>query len=151
MKPLTKKIVLLFLALFLFQCEGQVMGDGPLVPIQIGDSNLQVEVAATPQKRQRGLMYRSALPDNEGMLFVFPETQALSFWMKNTLIPLDIGFFDEQGFLIEYKTMQPDNGKKIHTSSEPAKYALEMNQGWFKKHGIKKYDRLSLPQTITAE
>jgi uncharacterized membrane protein (UPF0127 family) len=106
-----------------------------------------VELAVTPEQRQKGLMYRKSLPENEGMLFVFPEEAIQNFWMKNTYIPLDVAFFDKDGYLIEYQSMEP-NSEIIHQSSEPAKYALEMNQGWFKKQNIKRYSKLKLPQNV---
>ncbi len=116
--------------------------------IRVGGYPVTAEIAATPEERQRGLMYRTSMEENEGMLFVFPREEIKSFWMKNTYIPLDVGYFDSQGFLIEYMTMQPDDGSRLHTSSEPALYALEMNQGWFRKHGLKKYAKLELPVAV---
>lgn len=116
--------------------------------IKVGGVSVRAEIAATPADRERGLMYRSSLPQNEGMLFIFPEAKFQAFWMKNTLIPLDIGYFDDQGFLIEVVQMKPDDGTARYPSSEPALYALEMNAGWFEKHGLKKYARLELPRPI---
>lgn len=116
--------------------------------IKVGGVSIRAEIAATPPDRERGLMYRTSMPENEGMLFVFPEAKFQAFWMKNTLIPLDIGFFDDQGFLIEVLHMKPDDGTARYPSSEPALYALEMNAGWFEKHGLRKYARLELARTI---
>jgi len=122
--------------------------------ILVGDSHIRAEIAATPDERERGLMYRTSLGENEGMLFVFPQTSMQAFWMKNTLIPLDVGFFDDQGFLIEALTMSVDKPdvdpekRPTYNSSEPALYALEMPAGWFKKKEIRKYARLVLPRPI---
>ncbi len=115
--------------------------------IYVDDHQILVELAITSEQRQKGLMFRTSLPENEGMLFVFPEEAIQNFWMKNTPIPLDVAFFDEEGYLIEYQSMEP-NSETIHQSSEPAKYALEMNQGWFKKRNIKRYAKLKLPQNV---
>ena len=76
------------------------------------------------------------LPENRGMLFVFPYTTALSFWMMNTFIPLSIAYLDEAGVIINIADMKPQTTDP-HPSSRPARYALEMNQGWFAKRGIK--------------
>ena len=126
------------------------------IEVKLGPHTLLVEVAVTQRERNRGLMFRTSLGENEGMLFVFPRpARTLSFWMKNTLIPLDVGYFDDQGFLIEVVPMAPEPGKadddlKTYPSSEPAVYALEMEQGWFKKKGIRKYERLILPYAING-
>jgi len=116
--------------------------------IKVGGTAVRAEIAANPPDRERGLMYRTSMPENEGMLFIFPEAKFQAFWMKNTLMPLDIGYFDDQGFLIEVVQMKPDDGTARYPSSEPALYALEMNAGWFEKHGIRKYARLELPRPM---
>lgn len=100
-------------------------------------------------------MFRTNLPPDQGMIFVWPEADYRNFWMKNTLIPLDIAYFDDQFFLINIEHMKPDDQSGDYgnyKSLEPAKYAIEVNQGWFKKNNIKKYDKLDLlQQTIIAE
>ncbi|MBL8021445.1 MAG: DUF192 domain-containing protein [Leptospirales bacterium] len=116
--------------------------------IRVGEFTISAEIAASPSERERGLMYRTSLGDDEGMLFVFPEATMQAFWMKNTLIPLDVAYFDDQGYLIEVVTMQPDGGARTYPSSEPTLYALEMKAGWFAKRAIRKYTRLTLPQPI---
>lgn len=116
--------------------------------IRVGDFTISAEIAASPSERERGLMYRTSLGDSEGMLFVFPEATMQAFWMKNTLIPLDVAYFDDQGYLIEVLTMQPDGGVRTYPSSEPTLYALEMKAGWFAKRAIRKYTKLTLPQPI---
>jgi uncharacterized protein len=115
---------------------------------KIGGVSVSLEVVATPADRQKGLMYRTSMGENDGMIFVFPSAQPQSFWMKNTLIPLDLGYFDYQGYLIEVYTMHPDNGEKFYNSSEPVLYAIEMNAGWYAKHNLKKYAKLELPYPI---
>lgn len=103
---------------------------------------MEVEVAQTPQQLARGLMFRPRLAENEGMLFIFEDEQTRSFWMKNTLIDLSIGFFDKNQTLVDVQEMKsgkgiPDSALKSYLSVKPAKYALEMNTGWFDKKKIK--------------
>ena len=148
---LNKKLSLIFfVAIFPFALSCDTLGGRKLksVTITVDGHAVTAEIARTAEERQRGLMYRSSLGPEEGMLFVFDQDQNLSFWMKNTYIPLDIGYFDSQGFLIEVFTMKPDDGKRTYLSSEPALYALEMNEGWFEKKGIKKYAKLELPESV---
>lgn len=106
--------------------------------IRINNSELMIELAATEQAREQGLMNRFVLPDGTGMLFIFEKPQILSFWMKNTMIPLSIGFFDENHCLINIEDMDPpkNNDLKIYQSQKPARYALEVPQGWFERHQI---------------
>ena len=112
-----------------------------------GEVRVRVEVADDPAERAKGLMYRKALGKNRGMLFIYPEEQELSFWMKNTLIPLSIAFMDSERRIIDIQDMKPLDDRPPHyVSSEPAQYALEVNQGFFKKRGVKVGDRVELPQ-----
>lgn len=110
--------------------------------IQIQDQVLEIDVAETHEQQARGLMFVKKIPQNYGMLFVYQDEQHRGFWMKNTLIPLSIGFFDAQMKLLEVLDMRPvktflDTDIDTVTSKQPAKYALEVNQGWFKKNKIK--------------
>lgn len=104
---------------------------------------IKVEVASSALEKAAGLMYRKSLPDDSGMLFIFPNEQVLSFWMKNTYIPLTIGFFDSKMTLLETKDMEPhlgpvpDDKLPHYYSSQAAQYALEMPKGWFAKNKIK--------------
>ena len=108
---------------------------------------VRVEVADDPAEQERGLMYRTALAENRGMLFVFPREQRLSFWMKNTLIPLSIAYMDSEGRIVDIQDMKPLDDKPPHyVSAEPSKYALEVNQGFFEEHGVKVGDRAELPE-----
>lgn len=116
--------------------------------LKVGGNPVMAEIAASPDERQRGLMYRSSLGAEEGMLFVFPAPEVQVFWMKNTLIPLDVGFFDSDLFLITVRTMEPDDGAATHSSNEPALYALEMNKGWFAKKGLRRYAKLELSEPV---
>lgn len=110
--------------------------------IQVASEVIEVDVAQTPPQHARGLMFRARLGENEGMLFIFEEEQTRSFWMKNTLIDLAIGFFDKNGTLVDVQEMKsgkgvPDSALKSYLSVKPAKYALEMNKGWFDRKKVK--------------
>jgi uncharacterized membrane protein (UPF0127 family) len=103
--------------------------------IRVGGTTVTVEIADDPEARSRGLMNRDSLPENRGMLFVYPQEQILSFWMRNTRIPLDIAFIDQNGFILEIQQMEPHDDAS-HASKQPAMYALEMRKGWFEDHGV---------------
>ena len=108
----------------------------PEMTLSIKGHRLTAEVAATDESRMTGLMHRRMMPENRGMLFVFAYAQPQSFWMKNTHIPLSIAYVDENGVIVHITDMKPLTTDP-HPSLKPAKYALEMNLGWFAKHGIK--------------
>jgi len=111
--------------------------------IQINNITLEVELANTLEKQKQGLMYRKEkLGEKKGMLFVYSTEQPLTFWMKNTFIPLSIGFFDREKTLINIEDMQPvvsimQNNVDIKKSAKPAMYALEVDQGWFLRNKVK--------------
>lgn len=115
----------------------------------INEIPIEVELAITPEERRKGLMKRKHLKENQGMLFVFEKEEYQHFWMKDTPIPLDIAFFDEEKFLIEVQKLSP-NSEVIHTSSKPAKYALEMNQNWFEKKNIKPFAKLIFSKELES-
>ena len=110
--------------------------------IQIASKVISIDIAKTPEQHQHGLMFRTSLPENEGMLFVFDEEQVLSFWMKNTYIDLAIAYFDKNKNIVDIQEMKATNQMMVgeipsYPSAKPAQYALEMNKGWFKKNKIK--------------
>jgi uncharacterized membrane protein (UPF0127 family) len=100
---------------------------------------ITVEIARTDEERAKGLMFRKALPDGQGMIFVFDRDQQLSFWMKNTVIPLSIAFIASDGYIIEIKDMQPNDLNSVK-SSRSVRYALEVPQGWFNRVNVKAGD-----------
>jgi uncharacterized protein len=107
---------------------------------------VRVEIADTEAEQQTGLMGRSALAEDAGMLFVFEGEQALSFWMKDTQIPLSIAYFDAEGRIVDIQDMQPlDDVPPHYVSAEPAQYALEVNQGFFEEWGVMVGDTVELP------
>ena len=113
-----------------------ITGEGVFVSVE-------VELAQTDEQRSTGLMYRTSLEDGKGMLFVFSEDQVLSFWMKNTLIPLSIAYIAYDGTIADIRDMHPNNTSTV-TSSRSVRYALEVPQGWFDRAGIKVGDKVIL-------
>lgn len=107
----------------------------PRLTLRLNAQPLHVEVVDTPEARQRGLMDRTALPASQGMLFVFSDLAQRCLWMKNTSVPLSAAFLDAQGRILNLVDLQP-NDLQTHCSSAPARFALEVNQGWFARHGI---------------
>ena len=107
----------------------------PAVKLTAGIHLIQAEVAKDMMTRAQGLMLRKSMPQGAGMLFRFDEPAAHCMWMKNTLIPLSVAFIDEQGEIVNIADMQPLD-ETSHCAARPVRYALEMNQGWFKQRGI---------------
>lgn len=100
-----------------------------------GADTVRAEVAATPREREQGLMGRTELPAGTGMLFVFDDQATRRFWMRNTLIPLDIGFLDQRQVMVDIQQMDPMD-EDLTESRAPAMFALEVPQGWFESQGI---------------
>lgn len=113
--------------------------------IKINNTTLNVKVAYTGQQQARGLMDITSLPDNEGMLFCYPEEKHLSFWMKKTPLPLSIAFIDANKRIIQIEKLQPHDEAGIKTKA-PAKWALEVNQDWFDSNNVKVGDTIEIPQ-----
>lgn len=107
----------------------------PLLELNAGMHRIEAEVAATSDSRQIGMMQRTMMPPHRGMLFVFPEVAKHCMWMRNTLLPLSVAFLDETGRIINVEDMQPKT-ENNHCSTKPARYALEMNLGWFRSRGL---------------
>lgn len=121
----------------------------------LGKKNIHAYVADDDHKRAQGLMFIESLPKDTGMIFVFETSKHLSFWMKDTLIPLSIGFFDEKGVLIDVQEM-PVNQSLVakvapsYSSKGESVFALEMEKGWFAKHKIKLGTRLTLTSNVKS-
>ena len=107
----------------------------PRARLQLGQKTISVQVASTPEQRQIGLMHRKTMPANDGMLFVFEREGMQCFWMKNTLLPLTAAFIASDGSIINLADMQP-HSEANHCSTRPARYVLEMHQGWFARQRI---------------
>ena len=113
----------------------------PRTTLSAGIHQLQVQVAQTQEQHATGLMYRTDMPQQEGMLFVFSAPSQQCFWMKNTLIPLTAAFVADDGTIVNLEDMQAQTTQS-HCSAKPVRYVLEVNQGWFAKKGIKAGDKL---------
>ena len=109
--------------------------DLPTIALQAGMHNIRAAVAQTPDQRQTGLMHRREMAQHEGMLFVFEQASPQCFWMKNTLLPLSIAFLADDGSVVNIADMKPQT-MDSHCSTQPVRFVLEMNQGWFAKRGI---------------
>lgn len=108
----------------------------PVTTLTIGIHLIQAEVAIRDEERAQGLMFREKMEQNEGMVFRFNNPNQVCMWMKNTLLPLSVAFIDDAGSIINIEDMKPQT-LNAHCASRPARFALEMNQGWFKKKNIK--------------
>ena len=108
----------------------------PIMELTVGFHRIEAEVAATPEHRVVGLMHRKSMPQQRGMLFVFPQVERHCMWMRNTFLPLSVAFLDEKGVILNIEDMQPET-EKNHCAAKDARYALEMNLGWFKARGAK--------------
>ena len=113
----------------------------PAVELSAGMHRITAEVANSAGTRMQGLMHRKSMAQNAGMVFAFEESGLHCMWMKNTLIPLSVAFIDESGAIINIADMKPQT-EQSHCATRPARYALEMNQGWFAQRGIKPGARL---------
>lgn len=116
-------------------------GGAKKYPITVGEQAIQVELALDDEQRAKGLMHRDSLDTDSGMLFIYPDVKPRSFWMKNTRIPLSIAYADARGKIVKISDMKPFSISRV-PSLYPAKYALEMNIGWFETHGIEVGDSL---------
>lgn len=118
------------------------MAQMPRLALSAGIHNINAEVAYTDPMRQQGLMHRRLMPAQEGMLFVFPQRQRFCMWMKNTFLPLSVAFLDDEGTVLNIEDMAPET-ETSHCAVKPARYALEMNLGWFDKRGIRPGSKIS--------
>ena len=104
--------------------------------LKIGEVPLKIEIAALPEERAKGLMFRESMALNEGMFFIFAEGTSQRFWMKNTRIPLDIGYLSSSGVLLEIHKAKPHDTSGVPSRSNDIKFVLELNAGAYKKLGI---------------
>lgn len=124
---------------------------GPTVPLTVGGHVIRAELAINDAERARGLMYRESMPDDHGMLFVYKNDAIRSFWMRNTTLPLTIAYADKQGTIVRIADLTPLKEEGV-SSLYPARYALEMNRGWFDRNGVKKGDRIEgIPTDLKAQ
>ena len=136
-----KKIFALLLAPILICAAMASLAQIPQMQLQrttlaAGMFQITAQVAQTPEQREIGLMFRTEMPQPEGMLFIFNTPSQQCFWMKNTLLPLTAAFIADDGTIVNLVDMQPQTSDS-HCSIKPVRFVLEMNQGWFAKKGIK--------------
>lgn len=130
----------LFAAL-LFSVPLLALAQMPRIDLTLGMYRIDAEVAADQSNRMQGLMHRRQMAPQQGMLFVFTELNRHCMWMRNTFLPLSVAFLDEAGEIINIEDMAPQS-ENNHCAARPARYALEMNQGWFAQKGFKPGARL---------
>jgi uncharacterized membrane protein (UPF0127 family) len=140
----------LFLAVLL-NCSGEEKYEKRELVIESGGGQIAVmaEIASSPGQREQGLMYRKELKDGNGMIFVFDRDEIMSFWMKNTLVPLSIAYIAYDGRILEIYDMEPGNLNPVR-SSRSARYALEVPQGWFDRAGVAPGDRLDVKGLVPS-
>ena len=121
----------------------------PLLTVTEGPvrASVKVEIAATSELRQQGLMYRQEMAEDEGMLFIFPSDTSGGFWMKNTYLPLDIAYIDAAGRVLEVHKAKPLDETAL-LPKQPYRYTLEVNQGWFERHGLGVGSIVTLPANL---
>ena len=149
-RNLSLVIYIIFIASCLIYSSCQ--SDKKIVKIRFGEQTFKFETAVTAQQRAKGLMHRKSLPADSGMLFVYSYSQELSFWMKNTLIPLDIAFIAADGHILNIEPMEPLDESTVGSDGD-AMFALEANRGFFAKHNIKPGDKAEIltPLQYTLE
>ncbi len=106
--------------------------------------HVSVEIASTTPQRQQGLMHRETMSENRGMLFLFAQDVSGGFWMKNTILPLTIAYIGADGRVQELRTGEPFN-ETILRPELPYRYVLEVNEGWFERHGLGVGSMVELP------
>jgi len=151
-------VVVLFLCVQLVACN---RGDHPRpttdpasdpgrISLEMGGGPVILETAVTEAEQLRGLMYRRELPSDQGMIFIYREPRFLSFWMKDTWIPLSIAFVSDDGTIINIEKMRPLLTQVRYKSEQPCRLAIEMNAGWFVEHHLGPGDRIFLPPEIRS-
>lgn len=141
-------LCLLLFTISLCSAQGTPQLDLPKIKLSVGMHLISAQVAATPEQRAVGLMFRQDMPQGEGMLFVFDDATPQCFWMKNTLLPLTAAFVADDGTIVNLANMKPQTTDS-HCSAKPVKYVLEMNLGWFEKKGVKAGSKLSGPPFVS--
>ncbi len=126
------------------QCPAQL-------ELNVGIHRIDAEVACLESERQQGLMFRTQLPPQRGMLFVFSQAQPWGFWMKNTSLPLTIAFLDADGVIVDLADLQPFSMQE-RRAKKPALFALEMNQGWFSQRHVRIGERIyGIPRGLRGQ
>lgn len=140
LRVLSVRLLVLFSALGLVP-QAAARPDLPVFELSAGMHRIEAELAHTNAARQLGLMNRRIMPMQRGMVFVFTSDERHCMWMKNTYLPLSVAFLDREGRILNIEDMQPHT-EDSHCAAAPARYALEMNQGWFAQRGVEPGDRI---------
>lgn len=135
-KPRSLLIPIVAAALAVATASASAQQKFKVIPLTAGMHVIQAELVANDKDRQQGLMFREKMGPNEGMVFVFDAPATVCMWMKNTLLPLSVAFIDESGKIVNIEDMKPQTTDS-HCAKKPVRYALEMNQGWFRQKNIK--------------
>jgi uncharacterized protein len=164
-------LVVILVALGLVACERSSSGAGgelearsgitsaqprlTTLKVWLGPHELTAEVARTPRERETGMMFRTNIAENEGMLFVFPRPGRVAFWMKNVPIPLSCAYIDPDGVILEVHDLEPHKEETVEAGSYQIQYVLETARGWFERQGIGpgtvvRTERGSLQETFRA-
>ena len=139
--------ILIFVSVKTLACPLELLA----VTISIKGHPLAVDLATTPKARVCGLSNRVKLPENHGMLFIYPTLGPRTFWMKDTHIPLSIAFLDDSGLILSIQPMTPIQTNERYRSLQPVRYALEVNQSWFAEHGIGVGDSVEMKLPVVIE
>tara|TARA_B100001013_G_C24510358_1_gene402735 strand:+ start:287 stop:811 length:525 start_codon:yes stop_codon:yes gene_type:complete len=149
--PVSTLLIFFSLFILLLGCNRQDSSNiiTPLGPdhyfdIAIEDKLIRLQLAVEAEELRRGLMYRKNMSENEGMIFLYTKPQRMSFWMRNTSFPLDVGFISSDGVLQEFYPLYPYDETTVVSRSDELQYALELNQGWFQKNNINRGAKLDL-------
>lgn len=142
-------------AFVLGACSDSAVSTTPVSPdtyfdMEIGGIPFRAQLALSDSEKMRGLMFRESLGENDAMIFVYAAAQRASFWMKNTLIPLDIGFVDESGTLTEIKKLYPQNLDSVKSSRSDIVYCIEANAGWFENNKVGVSSKLDMAKIEKA-
>lgn len=140
-KPtLINYLLVIIIAIFCTNCDEEPNRENfdfqHYFPLSIDQKEFFVQIAIDPKEHRQGLMFRNSLDENHGMLFAFSYPKQVAFWMKNVPIPLDIGYFDSNGRLIEIHSLYPNDETQIVSKSHSIQYTLEMNKGWYHENKI---------------
>ena len=143
-------LLALFASLVASALAQQAQTDLQRVKLSAGMYQIDAQVAQTAEQRQIGLMFRKEMPQAEGMIFVFEQPATQCFWMRNTLLPLTAAFVADDGRIVNLADMKPQTDDS-HCSEEPVRFVLEMNQGWFARHGFGIGSVVSIPADISPQ
>lgn len=139
---------LLALLLTLAGCMPESNEGLPSATVLLAGRTAHVAIASTRRQHELGLMHVARIPPDHGMLFVFADDAPRAFWMKNTLLPLSVAFLDRHGLILNIEDMEPRDDAPRYRSAGPARYALEMERGWFRRNGVLPGMQVELPQQL---